>query len=1548
MQRKVVELHNRGMRRDDSISKTSNEFAFHNHNIRITARDNNTLLSITNEKGNSEITFKSGSVTGYFLGHCIIGEYLIIFAKNDSKVDTIFRVEEVNGEFYSTILYNGDLGFDTKYPIEALPYYITEDIQNVYWVDGKNQPRVINIKKTYNSQSTFDFLPKVKNITKISVDKTYGVGYFPSGVIQYFISYYNKYGPETRIVAASSLSYSSIEDRGASPEEYTNSIFNINISDVDTSFEYLRVYSIFRTSLDNTVVAKLVKDIAIDGLSTINLVDNNSTGEAIDPTELLFTGGDYIVASTIAQKDNTLFLGDLKVSNITLNKSSEELIQSALKDSMLFSLREVPKFISNDLYPYENQLKYSSDKIKSFKGGETYRVGIQFKNKYGVWSEPVFLKDIRNNLYPKSDNDYIYLPKLYLRIPTDNNALSEVLKDYVSARLLYVEPNFANRSVVAQGIINPTLFNVQERKENKPWCLASWFTRPIPSDKQSEDTIEYRHYEPLKSNNSIYGEIQSVESAKKPYIKLYNVDTTKDISILYSYNSMSGTCDVDIAYKDKIYNWGDNGKIWYVCHDSIKSFYVSVGGTGTSDSVFEDKIHAATGIGRQYIIKFSTLTNQSLSGFHMTNVVPYTWDDLDLTGIDSFEERSAKNPNQYYIDWNTITLNSPDINDDTIYLDNKQYKFRIVGYCPITSNIGDYKIAASSPIDKSMKGTLNVSFNKFYSKGSKTNTLWSYPLWNDVNWERPSSGESKASYTLGLGTAFVIYPWHKSGSINGHDNLNFSVVDSLKEEPISSILESKTFANKRISDSTFYFDKNDIWSAWTYGSDFNKGITPIRIVNQDTPSLYQLYQYTEGLEYNSNKTYLGNYNKIVTSDSDYALYNIGEVPNAKVENYLNNKFVPDNYTTNYDSCQVAFKSSPHAVFSFNSTAYNQIVIPPSSLIGSIDPNLQDITQLRLWYSRNIASMLTNVGVLKYLGGWGISEEQDSNISIGEYILVRKGSLIQGDTITYHLYKKITTGAETIEANYEEVVDTKMVLDSNGVYIYFDTDNNTSYSLLTSNLIYQSLGGVSSIDTESPYVLIGELYLEDSYGESHLYGDSNSVTLKTHTWIPIGKETELEWDLDYIDVDATEGDTYYQRWDCVKTLPNSGENNIIDITSIMIETRTNLDGRYDLYRRATDLVELDYNVFNSINSVYSQSNNYLKYNMLDEQFDSIDYSNQFVWSLNKETASQIDSWTSINLASSYALDGNLGKITCIKRFNDNLIAFQQRGLSQILFNSRTQISTTEGVPIEIANSGKVDGVRYISESVGCNNKWSICNTPYGIYFVDDYNKSINLFNGQLESLSKAKGFNVWIKNQSNLNTWNPVHFSNFKTSYDSINNDVYFINKDYCLVYSELLKEFTSFMDYNEVPMITSFKDYIVSYKNYRLWEHNAGDYNYFFGNYKPYFIEYKVTPNQYSDKIFTNIEYRADMWDSNNNLTNGTFDYLSVHNEYQEGSTLLKNNTKYPSFKKKFRIWRADIPRDSFNKRDRIRNPWINLQLGKNENNKDRMEFHNLLVYYYE
>lgn len=75
----------KGMNRDSDVSIANPEYAFENMNIRIEAVDNNTQLSITNEKGNKELTIydEDGeniiSIDGVPIGYGIVDENLVLF-----------------------------------------------------------------------------------------------------------------------------------------------------------------------------------------------------------------------------------------------------------------------------------------------------------------------------------------------------------------------------------------------------------------------------------------------------------------------------------------------------------------------------------------------------------------------------------------------------------------------------------------------------------------------------------------------------------------------------------------------------------------------------------------------------------------------------------------------------------------------------------------------------------------------------------------------------------------------------------------------------------------------------------------------------------------------------------------------------------------------------------------------------------------------------------------------------------------------------------------------------------------------------------------------------------------------------------------------------------------------------------------------------------------------------------------------------------------------------------------------------------------------------
>jgi hypothetical protein len=215
--------------------------------------------------------------------------------------------------------------------------------------------------------------------------------------------------------------------------------------------------------------------------------------------------------------------------------------------------------------------------------------------------------------------------------------------------------------------------------------------------------------------------------------------------------------------------------------------------------------------------------------------------------------------------------------------------------------------------------------------------------------------------------------------------------------------------------------------------------------------------------------------------------------------------------------------------------------------------------------------------------------------------------------------------------------------------------------------------------------------------------------------------------------------------------------------------------------------------------------------------------------------------------------------------------------------------------------------------------------------------------------------TWL-NKQDSNLWKPNDYT-IKLFYDKNHNDLYIVTKNESLCYSEALSQFTSFMSYSEIPTMFNVVDKFYCIKDNYLNEMFEGDYNYFFGEYQGYDISFisngRSSQQDLSgiDKIYTNVFFRADKWsDKLDSIlsSESPFDYIRVWDEYQDtGETLLKS----PLLKKKFRVWRAQIPRDAHNRRDRIRNTWCKVTLGSapryNNGNIGFIQLHDVEVQYF-
>lgn len=1541
MEPKIAQFGNRGMQQDTSISKASNEFAFENRNIRITAINGDTLLSVTNEKGPKKIDIKNKSnetcqLEGTYLGSYVLNKYIVVFTTSESN-DFIYRLEDKGDYFQCVTLFCGDLSFSSEHPIEATGYYESENIQKIYWVDGLNPNRFINIANseagntpgTLTEADKVSFVSTVNTLPTVEILKQYtGLGSFPSGVIQYFITYYNKYGAETPIVWSSDINYITFQNRGGKADETISCNFKLTISNIDTSFEYLRVYSAKRTSLDGPPEVQIVSDAKITG-NTLEIIDSNISQTLIDANNLYFIGGENFSSETLEQKDGTLFLGNIKLLNPNF-PDTNLFVPTANTGGFVTSVEQTWTSVgerNRRFYDYDYQLagsinghsfngltpvptvfnNNSSSKLRYFKAGETYRFAIQFLHKSGKWSAPKSLGDYT----VPTENPYVS------RYPTDNWADLKVpiLKydgssmtwstgeepanyEWIKYRILRAETSPTTRRVLAQGMVNPTVFNYGERCNNSPYAISSWCARP-------ELTKNTTHFQSITDPIEIQCNTEtSTVTSSDPDEKIYytfivilnsHLNTglfNKQKRVVRVFGttapgSLSTIQPQDVELVDYTEfdenNWD---KAIVKTNEFLlgKSYAFSIGPNGSA---------------RTYVQKddnYDNNTSHSTEYGVISSLIPvvhydstHDYDDAWCVYYEVLSDSGMvlSKQKEYFVDSSIVSFNSPELETVGTMIDSTKLKFRIVGIAEISSSLTGHQLEVSqgvAPFARAVEKSTSINSNAdtltsgwFYTDG--TPMLGVGPLIVNDKWNSEFSKKYASTYS--------IYMWHKTGKIVG-ENSGWTNIDEIT----GSELKHKIFGTERFAHPTRFFSKGNIELPICQPSLFSSNeIVPVKLeVPEDENSNKYVYYY-------------GNYDKLLAVTKEYGI----------------------NYRTDFDTSDPATSLEEYI-----EELKKKLEENPNTTLD-VNDILKELVRYDYFCTDPIRIKYKSTKEVVFSFG------QDENNK--KYTLpFISGSAAGGG-------QWVSNGS-----NYE---------------MQPDTQNPSAKWPWGGMLKYiREPIEITNFSANNPYVFIGELYRDF---ESSPYGEDDDNTNEKIKWIPCSQPTNLFTNA------VLEGDTFYQRWDCLKTYPftEEDENSVVDITSFMVESHINLDGRCDINRGGTEITSYrPEKNFNLMNDVYSQENNLFEYTTLDEKFDLSTFKNQITWSLTKTPTDDIDTWTRITLLNLLNLDGTYGAITKLSCINNALFAFQDRAISRINYNDRMQISTEQNTPIEVQNSGKVQGYTYISKQIGCKNKWSICQSAAGIYFTDTEKKSLYRINSEgLLDVSANAGMSMWFKDNISNTPWKPTweQEGSAKLSYDAITNDIYISTDKECIVYNEGLQAFTSFMPYKMTPLLLALdgKSLMLD-ASLKLYKMFAGDYNVDKnGDATGYSIKYKVNPEPLANKTFTNLNLIADYTDDNKELVGITpFSHLSIWNEYQFGETNLEDLNQYlpEDQKNKFRIWRIQLPRDKKNSRyglDRIQNPWVYIELNKTfnwedkeeeeiEKEKNLMTFHSLLVKYFK
>lgn len=1455
----VVNCIAQGMVKDTAISQASPTTVFDAHNIRLTAREDGTLLAITNEKSPTQLLTSTGEpvqIQGQVLGYCILKNYLVLFVTTNSY-GTIYicQYDATSQRFSSVNRVSGDFNFKANCPIEAFGVVETENVYKVYWTDGLNPPRCINIKRyvsnntstesndgLYRVSSTiFDFQKPLGQIPSIQINKQPGqTGVFPAGAVQYIFTYYSLNGTQSHPFFVSNLQYTTdLDGKGLEPNKQSKDSFfiGINLKDVDTSnWDYIRIYRIIRTELNTEVIAQYLPDVKINS-SYVSVIDDGRYGTTVSPTDIYYLGGTSFKCKTFASKDARLFVGNLEINRFLIDN------EEAVKELLISNTNQI-QFEQADIVTastIENTyIDNTSKKIKVY----TYKYQLPKEGNGGAWG----------NLTIKTSQPCQFTINVYEQFDGNVRLKEENVLVY------YGSPQYNSND---EHVIGIDIIVGKIPDANNTWRYRSVLGKGSPTGDVIGCTILQGVYNANFSQiiTDVSGSLNFRwdQQSNKPYPNLINIS---------AYTSVDEVPDNTVTYKSNI-----------VIKEKEAGNYTFFKGGETY----------------RFGIQFKNLYGEWSNVIYLDDV------------------KNNKYPQQ-------LSITKPNTNQSI----SKDYvgkagraKLKIINIDDVLSLMQTENTVSIRPV--CVYPTAND--RSVIAQGIALNTLKNNASENPIyypDWFARADGESAIEWQNGQGLP---------GWLDSKSEVQCDMKDT-----------------ERVSLASLFTIKRDLLCFYSPDIEFDPSIIgllsscKIREVGQ-TGSLsydkdYNIELSNPGVNvpdiintvpasHTSTRSLLN----LSVQVTDAALQDIG-VESLNFPLYVWNAKHPlfssinsDGGITGLQSQTTLVKHLANTVTCKTST-YNNIDNQQELLVDVIKPVIAANNQI---YDIDNILYYSNVDYVAF------PQKDDTSYSGFKF-----GPVWFKQAIPNSGWNKAIT-----EGPYSGTSDSVI----QASWYYANTIEGVPIQYKTvDHAVFKLQNALSQFSQHTGYHLI-EFYKDVQ--DTARFGGTSKEAILLNDWVPCGPEVTYE-DIQSakntqndIYLNWTQGDTYFQRYNCLKTYPYADDcvNSLVEVVSFLCETHINLNGRYDKQQEKPTNLYANPSNFNLINRIYSQTDNFFTYKTLDKNlYNTFRFPTQVSWSLPKSLGEKIDSWQTMTLGAVLDLDGSKGELTALRKHKDYLLFFQEHGYGTIDYNNKATITTEQGVPVQIANTNKVDGYTYLSGVVGCDCKNTILSTADSVYFVDNSIQSIYKFGGQqgLVSLSDKLGMSNWVQNYKITDTF-----------WDKQKNDLYFKAKslrsgvdDTMLNYNEGLDKFVSFFDY--------YKDYKFMSNINNIFIGCIGNViNHMFAGNEYYIpqITYRingVNRDSYDsrkwqrtagDKVFDYIEYRGDSYSEDGGRTTCPFTQIQAFNEYQD-SGLVDINTI--NTKRKFRIWRTLVPRDSRNTqgklhKDRIRNPWTFIKLVGND-----------------
>lgn len=336
-----------GMNKDLDFSLLKDNQYYDAQNYKLISDENSNGFILENSEGNSQWLDISGisgiDDTYYMVGHCYIQPYLVLFYTTNDKdrspnggTSKIVRltidrdeIQEASVIYDDSVAGLGNLNFSTTYPIKAVGQYETNDIIKVYWTDGYNDVRWVNVMDSnlatyaihmFELVPDFPFNATTSNSIRLQFD-SYTQGNIDCSAIQYAYQYYIPNGAATVFAPASAMiqipktnsSQSEVVAGGDRDENSGYGVISTLVVDND-DFTKIRFVAIEYNSYNGVPTIRVFseRDLSADIDSTLTITDVGETVTEITYDEYLIQTNTTFKAKDLAIKDNYLFAGNIR------------------------------------------------------------------------------------------------------------------------------------------------------------------------------------------------------------------------------------------------------------------------------------------------------------------------------------------------------------------------------------------------------------------------------------------------------------------------------------------------------------------------------------------------------------------------------------------------------------------------------------------------------------------------------------------------------------------------------------------------------------------------------------------------------------------------------------------------------------------------------------------------------------------------------------------------------------------------------------------------------------------------------------------------------------------------------------------------------------------------------------------------------------------------------------------------------------------------------------------------------------------------------------